>query len=524
MENNNKNKKHGLSLEKGKRGALNILFGKSTLVVLLILVQVVYFIWTFTRLRNYLPVVFSTSIVVIAISLIYLGRTTASPEVKLSWIAVVIMFPIVGAVIYMFVHTDLGYYLESKRLRKIDEISKKYDFDDKTLTNKLSNNNEYYGVPKYLKNTGGFSAYENTDVEYYPSGEKYFESLMKEIEKAEKFIFLEFFIIDDGYMWNSILDVLAKKAKDGVDVRLMYDGMCALYRFPYSYPKKMQELGIKCRMFAPIHPIISTSYNNRDHRKILVVDGKVAFTGGVNLADEYINIKTRFGKWKDAAVSVRGDAVYGFTLMFLKMWNVYEENCEYDRFLSAEHEKCLSKGYVVPYGDSPLDNERMGESVYLEIINRAKQYVYIMSPYLILDSVMTNALTLASKRGVDVRIILPHIPDKKYAFALAKSHYAELIGAGVKIYEYAPGFIHSKVFLSDATTAVVGTINLDYRSLYLHFECALYMKDVPAIADIYNDFTSTFEECIEVTTESIKNEKFFTKLSGKLLKLIAPLM
>lgn len=520
----NKVKERGRFLEKGKRGALNILFGKSSIIVILILIQVFYFFWAFTRLQNYISVVVSASVVAIAISLIYLGSTTSSPEVKLSWMIIVFVVPIVGAVIYMWVHLDLGYYLESKRLKSIDETTKKYNFDDSALTARLDGENEYYGATKYLKNTGGFSAYENTSVKYYPSGETYFEALIEEIEKAEKFIFLEFFIIDDGYMWDRILDILKKKASEGVDVRLMYDGMCALYRFPYGYPKELQKFGIKCRMFAPIHPIISTSYNNRDHRKILVVDGKVAFTGGVNLADEYINVKQRFGKWKDAAVSVRGDAVYGFTLMFLKMWNVYEENCEYERFLNVEHKECQAEGYVVPYGDSPLDHERMGENVYLDIINRAKKYVYIMSPYLILDGIMTNALTLASKRGVDVRIILPHIPDKKYAFALAKSHYFELIGAGVRIYEYAPGFIHSKVFLSDDSNAVVGTINLDYRSLYLHFECALYMKDVPAISDIYDDFKTTFYECIEVTEESIKNEKFTTKLAGKLLKWIAPLM
>ena len=270
---------------------------------------------------------------------------------------------------------------------------------------------------------------------------------------------------------------------------------------------------------------MSTSYNNRDHRKIVIIDGKVAFTGGSNLADEYINLISPFGKWKDASIMLRGEAVDSLTLMFLKMWDLEEKNSDFDyeKYLCAE-KSVGATGCVVPYGDVPVYSERVGEYVYIDIINHAEKYVYIMSPYLILDSKMTAALVLAAKKGVDIRIVLPHIPDKKYAFALAKSHYSQLVSEGIKIYEYTPGFIHSKVFLSDGNVGVVGTVNLDYRSLYLHYECAVYLMNVPMLSDIENDFAETFDKCMPVTEETIKNEKFGTKLAGKLLKIVAPLM
>ena len=338
-------------------------------------------------------------------------------------------------------------------------------------------------------------------------------------------------------MWGRVLNILKRKAAEGVEVRFMYDGMCELSLLPYNYPEKLEKLGIKSRMFAPIMPFISTHYNNRDHRKIVVIDGKVAFTGGINLADEYINRKKRFGYWKDTAVMIQGDAVRSFTLMFLRMWNG-ESNIrrfgvpgtalphdDYEYYLSVEQDRHAdADGYVIPYGDTPYDGERVGEMVYLDIINQAKRYVHIMTPYLIIDSQMITALTYAAKRGVDVSIVLPHIPDKKYAFALAKTHYAELTRAGVKIYEFTPGFVHAKIFVSDDIRGVVGTINLDYRSLYLHFECAAYLHGVSELAVIEKDFEDTVKKSILITEEDIRNQKLLSRLAGKVLKPLAPLM
>lgn len=304
----------------------------------------------------------------------------------------------------------------------------------------------------------------------------------------------------------------------------MYDGTCEFSTLPHDYPKRLQALGIQCKMFAPATPFLSTHYNYRDHRKILVIDGHTAFNGGVNLADEYINHIQRFGHWKDTAVMLKGKAVSSFTLMFLQMWNIDEKNPKFDPYLTYPATSKDTKGFVLPYGDCPLDDDKVGERVYMDILNRAKDYVHIMTPYLILDGEMETALKFAAERGVDVTLILPGISDKKAAHALAKTHYRSLLASGVKIFEYTPGFVHAKVFVADDKEAVVGTINLDYRSLYHHFECATYMYQTGCITDIEEDFQATLAKCRQVTPETVRQEKLSMKLMGFVLKTIAPLM
>ena len=325
-------------------------------------------------------------------------------------------------------------------------------------------------------------------------------------------------------MWGRVLDVLSRKAKQGVDVRVLYDGMCEITTLPSDYPRRLQKLGIRAKMFAPVTPFVSTRYNYRDHRKILVIDGAVAFNGGVNLADEYINARERFGHWKDAAVMLRGDAVRSFTLLFLQMWNLDEKTPEFRPELLQSPRAEDAAGFVMPYGDCPLDGDKVGESVYMDVLYRAHRYVHVMTPYLILDGEVEAALKYAAQRGVDVKLILPGIPDKKSAYALAKTHYAALLDAGVKLYEYAPGFVHAKVFVSDDRKAVVGTINLDYRSLYHHFECATYLYQTPCVADVERDFADTLRQCRPVTPETVRHEKLGYRLAGLVLKLIAPLL
>ena len=516
-----------LLLEKGRHGLFKILFSKTTVLVIAILIEIAALTLFFTYIGQYVSLLIVFFILAAIAMSIYLVYNETTPEAKLSWIAVVFLIPIWGALIYIWIHTDPGFKRKRRRLDEIDEFSKQYEFDDGKVWDKIQKTDgSYNGTTAYLRKKGNFAVFENTEITYLPSGESFFESLLDELEKAESFIFVEFFIVQEGYMWGRVLDVLERKAKAGVEVRLMYDGSCAIYRLPYGYPKKIRELGIKCKTFDHLKPFISTIYNNRDHRKIVVVDGKVSFTGGSNLADEYINRIHPFGQWKDASIKLAGEATDALTLMFLKMWNVDEKDPDedYGKYLGRIKRRKQSPGYVVPYGDSPYGSERIGEYVYIDIINNASKYVYIMSPYLILDEKMVAALTLAAKKGVDVRIILPHIPDKKYAFLLAKSHYAALIASGIKIYEYTPGFIHSKVFLSDDRYAVVGTVNLDYRSLYLHFECAAFLKDVPATADIARDFNETFGVSELITEETVKREKLSVKIRCRLLKIIAPLM
>lgn len=306
----------------------------------------------------------------------------------------------------------------------------------------------------------------------------------------------------------------------------MYDGTCTVSLLPHTYPERLKAEGIQCKVFNPIKPALSTTQNNRDHRKIVVIDGHTAFTGGINLADEYINEKERFGHWKDTAVMIKGEAVRGFTWMFLQMWDFDVRDENYEKYLNIEvpEPKEKQSGYVIPYGDSPLDDESVGELVYMDILNTARDYVHIMTPYLILDNEMMTALTYAAKRGVDVKIIMPGIPDKPYAFALAKTYYPELLRAGVKIYQYELGFVHAKVFTSDKSKAVVGTINLDYRSLYLHFECAAFLYKVEAIEKVEEDFQETLNQCKRITMEDYKNEKIITRFGGRMLRLFAPLM
>lgn len=311
-----------------------------------------------------------------------------------------------------------------------------------------------------------------------------------------------------------------------VEVRFMYDGTCSVSQLPYEYPEELKAKGIRCKVFAPVRPIMTTTQNNRDHRKICVIDGKVAFTGGVNLADEYINKKVRFGHWKDTAIMLKGDAVQSFTMMFLQLWNIDEKEPElYRSYLTRKHRNFSREtGYMIPYGDSPYDHENVGEEVYIHILNHAKRYVHIMTPYLILDNEMMTALKRAAKSGIEVQIIMPHIPDKPYAFYLAKTYYAELIESGVQIFEYLPGFVHAKVFTSDDDTATVGTVNLDFRSLYLHFECGVFIYHNPVVYDIEQDFQKTLAVSQKVTLTDVKNRSLLIQIYGQLLRLIAPLM
>lgn len=292
---------------------------------------------------------------------------------------------------------------------------------------------------------------------------------------------------------------------------------------------QLEELGIRCKMFSPVRPALSSYQNNRDHRKIVVIDGHTAFTGGVNLADEYINRKVRFGHWKDTAIMLKGDGVKNFLMMFLQMWNITERKPDdYGSYLIGPDWKIPAglntDGFVIPYSDSPLDEETVGQHVYLDILNEARYYVHIMTPYLILDSDMITALTFAAKRGIEIIIIMPHIPDKMYAYVLARSYYEELLLAGVRIFEYVPGFIHAKVFTSDDTKAVVGSINLDYRSLHLHFECAAYLFKNQAVQQAEQDFMDTLKLCQEITVEDCRNYPLPKRIVGQVLRLFAPLM
>ena len=509
-----------------KKGLIHIVFSRFFVIVLLLIIQILLVISFYGWLKNLLPF-FSAVLAVLTLGgVIYLFNSDMDSAAKLTWMFIIAILPVNGAALLAFTRTNLGHRVIKRReaglisqtmgaIRQPEGVLKKLEGDPSGTDD----------LVKYLNQSGCFPVYDKTEVTFFPLGEDKFSAMMEELRKAEKFIFLEYFIIDEGYMWGSILEILVEKAKAGVDVRVMYDGMLEISTLPSNYCRLLEEKGIRAKAYAPIRPIVSSHYNYRDHRKILVIDGKVAFNGGINLADEYINRIERFGHWKDTAVMLKGDAVRSFTLMFLQMWNITEKEPEFEPWISdTGYVPGHPSGFVIPYGDCPLDSDKVGETVYMDILNRATDYVHIMTPYLILDGELETAIKYAARRGVDVRLILPGIPDKKLAYALAKSYYRRLVEAGVKIYEYTPGFVHAKVFVSDDKKAVVGTINLDYRSLYHHFECATYMYRTACIPDIEQDFQRTLSKCREVTPESIKDEKLSYKIAGGLTQFIAPLM
>ena len=508
----------------GKRGLFSIIFSRTIVILLALGLQIAFLFALLSPVFEFVCVTVGGVAVLTVLMLLHILNTDSNPTVKLSWAIIISALPVFGTILYFWLRFDIGSKIGQHMLRRsMDRSLSGCSQQEELLAQIRDQDRDLYNLAHYLHTNGNHAIYANTQVSYFPLGEDKFREMLIQLERAEKFIFLEYFTIGPSYMWDSILEILARKAAEGVEVRVMYDGTSAITCLPYGYPNQLESLGIQCKMFSPMLPLISTHYNNRDHRKILVIDGRTAFTGGINIQDRYINRKQVYGHWKDTAIMIRGEGVLGFTRMFLEMWNAGEKEPVYQPYLTPVTED-TSLGYVIPYGDSPMDKEQVGKMVYLNMLNQARDYCWIMTPYLILDHEMVTALQFAAKRGVDVRLILPHIPDKKYAFILAQSHYRELLEAGVQVYEYTPGFIHAKVFLSDDRDAVVGTINLDYRSLYLHFECAAYLYKVPALADIKTDFVSTMEKCQRITLEDAKNLPLLTRLAGKLLKVVAPLM
>ena len=503
-----------------------MLFSRSILIILLLLLQIVFLAEAYIWLDQYRTWFFVIERLLSLVAIFYLINGEMDALSRVTWLILIMIAPLLGSALLLYTRLDLGYRGLQRRIDVVTEGSAQFlQTKPEILAALKSNASTTYHLVRYFeKCRGDFPAYQNTQVTYFPLGENFFEDFKKELLKAKKYIFLEFFIIDEGLMWGEILNILEQKVAEGVEVRVMYDGLIEITKLSTDYAKRLEAVGIKAKAFSPVTPFLSTYYNYRDHRKIAVIDGEVAYTGGVNLADEYINEIDRFGHWKDTAIKLKGDAVDSFLVIFLQLWSTTERELIVEPYL-VEHETLPdTSGYVIPYADSPLDRDKVGENVYIDILNHARQYVYIMTPYLILDSELEHAIRFAAERGVDVRIIMPGIPDKPMAYNLAKTYYRQLMNSGVKIYQYTPGFVHAKVFVSDHTKAVVGTINLDYRSLYHHFECATYLYKVDAIKDIYADFLATQEKSELVTVEMLKKRPLRQKIAGSLVKTIAPLL
>lgn len=461
---------------------------------------------------------------VIAIIIIfYLVKSDINPIYKIPWIILLLVTPVFGGLVYVVYGRMHFAKSEIRRAGKcIEEFKKAINSRPNSNTLLKELDPDIAVQTEYLYRYADAPVYTNTTTRYFPLGDDLFPVLLEELKHAERFIFMEFFIIEEGVMLDSIVEILEKKVQEGLDVRFMYDSFGSILRAPADMVRRLEKKGIRCFEFNSFKSAFDSRYNNRDHRKICVIDGSVGFTGGFNLADEYINKKVVYGHWKDTAIMIKGDAVWSLTAMFLALWDsTKREMDDYQKHIPSA-KFTYNDGFVAPYTDYPLDGEPVGKNVYLNMITRADKYVYIMTPYLVLDTVIMSALENAAKNGVDVRIIMPGVPDKKIVYMLSQSFYSVLLKAGVRIYEYTPGFVHAKVFLSDDTTAVVGTINLDYRSLAHHFEDAIWIYKTSSIADIKADFMDTMDKSEEVPKEGRK-ESVLRRILIPILRLFAPL-
>ncbi len=502
-------------------------FSRRFIVALLILGQIIFIALSVFLLGDNYLAVYVVMTLIAAILALYIVNRDDDPAFKIAWLIPLLVAPPLFAFVYIFFKAQISLQLMKKHHIKIQQETKaQLELSDTLLekVEKSSDNLKRYS--KYMWDFGGYPICENSKTTYYPSGEAVFPVILEEIEKAEKFIFLEFFIVQEGRMWNALLELLKKKVSEGVDVRVIYDGFGSQLSLPAGYHKKLQKAGIKTQVFLPFTPFLSTSQNNRDHRKIVVVDSKVAFTGGFNLADEYINEEERFGYWKDGAVRVVGDAVYNFTVMFLQMWRfITSESCDVSEYkYDCPRLEGTEGSYVLPFGDSPIDDEPVGKQTYLNILNTAKDYVYISTPYLVLGNEMMNALKYATKSGVKVKLLLPGIPDKKYMKIIARSKYRKLVEMGVELYEFTEGFVHEKSFISDDEIAVSGSVNVDYRSFYLHFECGVTMYKTDSVMDMKKDFEAMLARSKHITLEECAKIPLRVRFCGALLNIFASLL
>ncbi len=466
------------------------------------------------------------SLILSFIASVYIVNREDNPSFKILWVLLIMSVPVMGGLFYiLFGGRKVPKELRIRDQRSMEELSQVMKQNHDMLNALRQEEPQAYKQANFCWNSGYFPVYRNCEVRYFPLGELKFEALLDELKKAKRFIFLEYFIIAEGIMWNSVLDILKDKVKEGLDVRLIYDDAGCITTLPPRYFETLRRYGIKAKLFNPIEPHLALQMNNRDHRKIVVIDGEVAFTGGVNLADEYINRYERFGHWKDMAVMIKGEAVQTFTVSFLQFWNFdEEEKSDPMNFIADVPKQYSDSGYVIPFCDSPTDEDYVGQQTHINMINSACRCLYASTPYLVIDQETKMALILAAKNGVDVRILVPHIPDKKTVFEVTRSNYGRLIESGVRIYEYTPGFVHGKVMLADDQSAVVGTVNMDYRSYYLHYECGVWMYRTSCLKDIRRDFEETFAVSHEVTLEECRDISIIRRFIRAFLNIVSPVM
>ena len=496
---------------------------------LAILLQAVFMVYMFTRLNEYAAAINTTTSVLAIILVLGLYNREQTASMTTPWIILILAFPIMGVSLYLLVGLNGAPNKMRARFEEVDSmllpcLPENADI----LSDMYEKVPQAAGISTYLAKNALYPVYQNTDVTYYDQASKGLEAQLSDLSKARKFIFMEYHAIEDKESWHRIQKVLTERVQAGVEVRVFYDDMGSIFFIDRDFSEKMEKLGIKCRVFNPVAPAFNMFLNNRDHRKITVIDGKIAYTGGYNLANEYFNVTHPYGIWKDTGIRLEGDAVKSFTIAFLEMWNASERKVprevDVSQYLLHYDYEAKQSGFIQPYADSPLDNEQVGEDVYISMANKAQRYCWFITPYLIITEEMSHALTLAAKRGVDVRIITPGIPDKKPIYSVTRSFYNQLVKHGVRIFEWTPGFCHAKMSVADDIMATCGTINLDYRSLYHHFENGCFMADCEVVHEIRDDFIRLFTESAEVTEKYRTGRSARRRLGQSIMRLFAGLL
>ena len=496
--------------------------------LLAIFLQIAFFLSIMNHLNTQMPWINALTKILVLILVLYIYSKNKTSSLKMPWIILILVMPVLGVCLYLMFQTNKGTRNMRKRYQEIDAILLPCLPPNHEISQQLKKHCAPAGsISDYLYRNAAYPVYQNTDVTYYPEAVQGLEAQLADLAKAEKFIFMEYHAIENADAWQKIQTVLAERVQAGVEVRVFYDDMGSISFLNHDFAKQLEALGIACRVFNPFVPGVNLFLNNRDHRKITVIDGKIGFTGGYNLANEYFNYTHPYGQWKDTGIRLEGDAVQSLTATFLEMWNAANDrnnNEDFSKYFIRSEYKATQNGFVQPYADSPMDDEQVGEEVYISMINKAEKYCWFITPYLIITDEMTHALCLAAKRGVDVRIITPGIPDKKMIYSVTRSFYHGLVKNGVRIYEWTPGFCHAKMSVVDDCMATCGTINLDYRSLYHHFENGCFMADSPAVLSIRNDLEETMKECREVTEQYRTGRSAYLRLGQLFMRLFAGLL
>ena len=491
---------------------------------ILILIQIAALFMVVYNISVASKVIYNLSMIAAAITVIFIVNRRGNPSYKIMWIIFILIFPIFGISVFLLWGTGAVFPYMRKRMAECESHYIPMLESDEKVFDKLNYHDFLHSrQASYLTHESGYPLYTNTEIEYLSPGEKFLPRFLEELSKAEKYIFIEFFIVAEGVMWEKVYKILCEKVCEGVEVKLLFDDFGSIKRQHKDFITRLQKSGIEVAVFNKITPSPNIFVNNRNHKKIVVIDGKVAVTGGLNLADEYINELERFGYWMDCAAIIKGDAAKGFLAMFCSTWEFTTgKKIDMENHLSEHNIK--NDCFALPYCDDPLNNRNPAEGIYMQILNSAQKYVYITTPYLILDSTMIATLRIAAKSGIDVRIITPHIPDKWYVHPVTQYNYLELLEAGVRIYEYTPGFIHSKLFISDDTVATIGTVNMDYRSFMLHFECGVWMSNPKTVTEIKEHFYSLLEESEEIELQKWRKRGIPKRLKQAVLHIFAPFM